>query len=53
MTPASVTSTPIAIIQRDHTFAFVRVVTQATVKLAPLLVRTSPTFGKYYISEYK
>ena len=52
MIPASVTSTPIAIIQTEHTFAFVRVATQVTGKLAAQLARTSPTFDKYYTSEY-
>ena len=48
--PTSVTSTPTAIIQTHHTFAFVRLATQATEKLAPELVRTLPKFGKYQVN---
>ena len=41
--PTSVTPTPIARIQTDLTFAVVRLVTRATVKRAPKLVRAFPT----------
>ena len=50
--PASVTSTPIAIMQTDHTIAFVRVATQATGKLAQELVRTLPTFADWLLEGF-
>ena len=52
--PTSVTPTQIARIQTDLTFAIVRLVTRATVKRAPKLVRTSPTrISTFYHFEKK